>query len=513
MQLMAFALAFALLAAPASANVIPSWVVRHSTLADPSVPTIEVETGADLSAVLAAECGAGCILELAPGGVYDCGISIGGSANTPAWLGTHAGDVDPSGEVVIRGDPSAPAQLNAVIGSPLPCIYQLPMTPRLRLEHLRIDGRRSEQTMSAIGQVCADSQPDGICDSGESDTLAYGFYSRHTGGQLARTHLYDVHVREVLGHCLNLTNALDTTIEASSADGCGCTRNEECVGLTLPVSADSAQYYLPGRGISMNGRRVATIHSSVTRAGRMGVQCIGDASDCAIVGNRASLTAEPCFNAVSNSGTVLGRISIRGNFGRGCGGLTPFATPGQGPALATRSNGTSDTGPFDLHGNDVEAAWSFGAKHSGDTAVPIRSVGNRVGGNGCQDGVTTVMYDVSNRASGSRIVGDTVSVGPCDTGVRLYGGTQARVRGLTVTGTASDAGLRVDDATVDLSGVTAESVYFSASASGTANDCTGTVGSDSESMTGDCFDAPGPPPEGACVIGSGEIGTCTIGGS
>jgi len=472
--------------ASAPANVLPTWVVRHGQLTDPAVSTVSVPDGADLEQTIIDNCADGCILELAPGGTYTCGIIFGKEITDSDWKGTHSGVVDPTGPVVFRGVASAPATLQHPIGSPWPCLYQLKVEEEVRYEHLVIDSRRDEQTQGVIGDLCPDVDQDGLCDGPNHGTAAHGIWIRNSAGP-GTAHIYGVTVRDAPAKCIQIQGVEDTTVEASRVEGCGCSVAGECPGLDgLARDASNTQSIIAGRGISMTGERVAVIHSVMRRPTRMAAQCI-NASDCALIGNNARSTAQICFTAIAPSGVNL----ISGNSATDCGMLTGEAPIGVGGGIGPRNDDQAG-GPVTVSYNRIRTTNWRGWDYSGNLPLVFRALHNDVAG-ACQFGeTTTVAASISDTLAGSEAIGNRIEASRCTTGLWVPNAT-LRIRDLTILGTPSVQGMRVLNSTIDARGVESDTdIVLDAEASGTLDGCTGAgaVVDNGSSVTGDCLGGP-----------------------
>lgn len=302
-------------------------LVRCSMLSDPDEPEQTVSAGADLHAIVTADCGSGCILNLSPGLYDDTTVTIGPGSDDRIRPGSLTGA---TGTILIRAlDPNDPPVLRSAIGEDTGAFYLHNVDALVRLEDLQIDGRRSEQTTGAVYEPCPDtSPPDGICDSGtQSFNRSYGFGTLRSDGGDSQSCLLRVTIHDTVGDGVWLRQAINTTVEDSVVYDTGCT-SSTCPNISVPTDLNAPDIKTQGRGINFDSARgnVGAVSNEVNRVTKTGIQCIRS-TDCEINGNTisearavgaafADSSGSIYKNTVTQSG-LLGQSSLLANVGFG----------------------------------------------------------------------------------------------------------------------------------------------------------------------------------------------------
>lgn len=340
------------------ADVVEDPWVDCSTLPDPAFTPVAVTSSSDLHTVAMANCGSGCILELAPGTYTNTNVIFGDTALTTTY--SKAASVSPSGEVVIRGaDPSNPPVLRAQIGVNAAIIHAKDITPMIRLEDVILDGRRSEQTAAAV-TACTDTTPNnGICDSpSQTSTFAGGFNTRNTGSGRTRSCLDRVQVRDTVTTGIQLSQAFASTVQNSTVTNAGCTPTL-CPALSVPADAITNSLTKTAQGVQLlGGSESAVVNSTVSSVTKIGIECFTNARRCQFHNNtiEGSALAGIVFN--EGDGTA------KGNTIRNTGFLVQhnLASDNVGMGLQVTNGNTYAGSQFtvQIESNTIENTWGAG---------------------------------------------------------------------------------------------------------------------------------------------------------
>ncbi len=343
--------------APDTDIVEDPWV-DCSELDDPAFTPVDVTSASDLHTVAMANCGSGCILELAPGTYTDTNVIFGDTALTTTYSKTAS--VSPSGEVVIRGsDPSNPPILQAEIGVNAAIIHAKDITPRIRLEDVILDGRRSEQTTGAR-TACTDTTPNnGICDTGsQTSTDANGFYTRNTLGGSTRSCLLRVQVRNTVSTGIQLTRPFASTVQDSTVTGAGCTV-ALCTPLAVPLDATTNSLTKTAQGVQLvGGSDSAVVNTTISDVTKIGLECFTNSRRCQFHNNTidGAGIAGIIFN--EGDGTASGNTITDTGFT-----YTPNTTSDNvGIGIQVINGNTYAASRFStrLEGNTIDNAWGAG---------------------------------------------------------------------------------------------------------------------------------------------------------
>lgn len=430
--------------AQASASIsVPStgnpWI-SCSGLPEPSFTPISVTTADDLHDVVTAECGAGCILDLAPGTYDDTNVTIGPVSDSNIKAGSLDG-TDITGEIYIRAaNPADPPVLRAEIGNPAAIFYLVNNPEMFRLKDLILDGRRSEQT-NAVVSACPDTTPaDGICDSGtQTFSDATGFNTRSTIAVPTRSCLENVTVRNTVIDGIFIRNAVASTVENVTVSGVGCAPST-CPGISIPADFSTNSYSVVGRGINMvDSDFVAVVDSTFTDGTKQGIQCFGT-TRCYVVDN--------VISDIGNAGiTILGST---GYVWRNTISDIGFNFPPNTTATATGNGITfTDSDPYsgdievDFTGNSVtnthgSSYWlALGTSPAAESSTITMT--NNTGTDACvtstrSDSAAFLLGDGSDRLESLTITGNTVTGNRCPAAFRVRNVIAYTADDNTVTG-------------------------------------------------------------------------------
>lgn len=458
-------------------------LIRCSTLPDPSEP--EFTLGAeDLHDFITANCASGCIVNVPPGTYDDVRVTIG-DATAAEFL--RAGSLsNATGTILIRGtDPANPPVLRAVVGGITGVFWFQNLSALVRLEDVILDGRRSEQTVGAVYDVCDDVAEngglgDGQCDpGGQSFSHATGFSTRMTNLSDSRSCLLRVQVRETLTDAIFLRQARDSTVEASRVLGAGCT-TDLCPALVIPADPVSDELTFVGRGVNFDSARgnVVAVGNRTKSVSKIGLQCISSV-DCHIVGNVAIDSHTAGITAGNGSSG-----SIRGNTILDTGlweGTDPVFNVGQGIQW-TDSDGISN-GLTVIDGNfisnslgpSIMIAVGIGAGDNDAELIVSRNVSSGACNGGTRSSMAAIeLGDGSDSIASIWSIGNSVGDHDCDSAFRVQRATEYRARRNVVSGASTAPAVIYDDVpAIDETGlVVDEDIQIDAGSAGSISDCT-----------------------------------------
>lgn len=464
----------------AQAGVPISWT-RCSALADPiaSTTALTPATSAnDLHNDIMAVCGAGCIVTLAPG-TYDGNVVFGDSA-------LKSGSITPSAEVLIKGtDPTNPPVIRATVGLNAAVVHAKDVTARIRLQDVVIDGRRSSQTPAAMS-VCADTAPaNGVCDTGtQSLSDLHGFFTRSTIGGTTQSCLYRVRVIETVENGIEVRHGATSTVESSVVTGTGC-RPGACPAMTIPFDALSSAITKASQGISLTaGTGSAAVGNTVSDVTKIGIECIGEARRCVVVGNTISNSGisgvvmndsdgTVAWNSISSIGLMFSPNTSADNVGNAIASVYGDSTRSSsfstlifgntlmnswGAGIQIDLNATlSHTSHTQVDDNTITATCHGTTRGDaagleiGDSTQAISSAAasrNRIGTTSCPDGFrlrnltafggigNTTMGGIEVDAVSSYLMNDTTITGNLD----IDAGTSGSMTNCTLTGSVIGGG-------------------------------------------------------------------------
>jgi hypothetical protein len=334
-------------------DVVEDPWVDCSKLPDPAFTPVDVTSASDLHTVAMANCGSGCILELAPGTYTDTNVIFGETA-------IKGDSVAPSGEVVIRGaDRNNPPVLRAELGVNAAIIHARNITPRIRLEDVILDGRRSEQTTGAR-TACTDTTPNnGICDTGsQTSTFAGGFNTRNTGAGTTRSCLLRVQVRDTVTTGIQLSQPFVSTVQDSSVTRAGCTV-ALCTPLAVPLDATTNSITKTAQGVQLvGGSDSAVVNTTISDVTKIGIECFTNSRRCQFHDN--TVTGAGIAGIVFNEGDGTASGNTIDDTGFTYAQNTTSDNVGQGIQVTNGNTYAASKFTTRIEGNTIEDAWGSG---------------------------------------------------------------------------------------------------------------------------------------------------------
>jgi hypothetical protein len=448
----------------------------------------------DLHAVFTANCGAGCILELDPGTYTDVRVTLGPAGEVSAGRVLSGSLTGITGEVLIRAaDPQNKPILRHVVGAKTGAFYFVNAYERIRLENLRFEGRRSEQTVGAIDDPCADTAPaDGICDLADpqSNHNQNAFWLSSQTATNTEACLLNLEISGTVSDAIFIRDAVNTTVENVSVSDIGCSA-ATCPALSLPSDYSTNSIKTVARGVNLVGGdgNVGVVQSDFTRATKFGVQCI-DSLACHILGNTVDDVMLQGVSHIGSSG------SVRDNVIRGIGFILEpnLLTDYTGHGIAWTTDATYGAGRDVLiDGNFIDGTFDSGIatlmpSFPGGSDVEL-TISNNVIRNACAEGTranSAALEMGDNGDTIARIRAELNVVGDhgCDAAIRSQRVLDFEADRQTVSGSSTAPAVVYDDVTgLDEDGlVVDEDIQIDAGSAGTLTNCTlnsGAVVSDS----------------------------------
>lgn len=473
------ALAALLLAPPASGaglwrNYVLPGQVRCSDIADPAVTPVSVTTADDLQVKIGEACGSGPgIVELAAGTYTDRNIQLG------------SGGQAIGGRCIIRAaNPAAKPLIRAEIGVGRAIFQAVSVAHHLVFESLALDGRRSEQTSSAVNDPCEDNDEnagagDGICDAADvqNDTDAHGIYSRDTTGTTPGSIcVYDVDIINTVGDAITVRDQFDSAVESSTATGIGCDPTN-CPLLGVPENYQTQTMTTVSRGVNwVQSERVMAVDNTFSDVTKQGVQCF-DSYECYVLANDASDIGLAGITMLGSDGVVMGNDVSEVGFGW----APNTTTDNTGIGISVIDGIAGYNFDVEIKGNVVTHTWRDGIQlglSTTNTATPAGSVVGNTVTTPCDGSTATTdagitMGDNTDSYASLEQRGNTIVGSACASALRVSKPTAYTGSTTTISGTLSGKGIIYDDAPMTESTiVTDEDIEIDAGSSGTLTGCT-----------------------------------------